>query len=363
MVRETVEALHEIRALARQFAEEQLRPNVERWDHERSLDGGVLTQLAELGFFGMRVPEAHGGMDFDLATYAAVVEELAWGEPAVALIVARAAVTADLVLQHGTDGGKRDWLERLASGEMVGCTAFGESGAESSRVRAEETGDGWTLTGTLPFVVNGGSAALAVVAAEARGETALFLVPATAAGYALTQRHLTMGFRALETVAIRLDGVQLGADALLAARATTALPGASALDQLSLAAIALGIAQAGLDHALAYADQREQFGRTLRNFEGIQAKLADMAVRVHAARALVTDAAATSSTVSTAIAKLFASEAAMWVSTQAVQIFGGYGYMRDYPVEKLMRDAKGCEILGGTGEQLRVLIARELYSE
>lgn len=354
-------ALWEVRTLARQFAREQLRPNVERWDHERALDGEVMSQLAELGFLGMTVPESFGGMEFDLLTYTVVIEELAWGEPVVALLVARGASVTDLLVRHGSEPLKREWLERLASGDAVACTALADAGAHGG-IRATTQADGWRLDGTSGFVVNGGNAQAMLVRAERSegGAPELFLVPADSSGFSVVEREATMGFRALDVSCIALEDVRLGEDAAL--RGARIAAGGTDLGRLSVAAIALGIAQAALDHAIAYADQREQFGEKLRAFEGIQLKLADMSVRVLAARALVAHAASAPTLAHTAAAKVLASEAAMWVSTQAVQVFGGYGYMRDYPVEKTMRDAKGTELLEGANEELRVLIARELYS-
>jgi alkylation response protein AidB-like acyl-CoA dehydrogenase len=360
------EALQEIRTLARQFASEQLRPNVERWDHERAIDTETVAQLAELGFFGMLIPEAHGGMEFDVPTYVAALEELAWGDASVALLVARSTIVADLLMRHGSDEQRQKWLERISAGDLVAGSAItAASGDGADALRAVPDGDSWMLKGTRDFVVGGGTAGLVLLAAnkgEDGNEPTLLLVPTDAAGYDVLDREATMGFRALDVSRVRLDGVRLEAGAAIDAAAEAARDGTD-LGRLSMAAIALGIAQAALDHATSYAAMREQFGQKLRTFEGIQFKLADMATRVHVTRAALTAAASSPTAMSTAIAKLFASEAAMWVTTQAVQVFGGYGYMRDYPVEKLMRDAKGTEILEGSNEQLRAIIARELYDE
>ncbi len=358
------QALQEIRTLARQVASERLRPNVEKWDHDRAVPRTTLAELAELGFFGMLIPEAYGGMDFDIPTYTAALEELAWGEPSVAALVARGAVVADVVQRYGTEDQKRRRLERLASGDLMACAAIPE-GSESglNSVRAEPEASGWTLSGTHAFVVGGGIADLALFAAHGRAadEAGFFLVPTEATGYTVIEREVTMGFRALDVSRVRLDSVRVDADAVLGTGAPDAWIGTD-IGRLSMAAIALGIAQAALDHATAYANEREQFGQKLRAFEGIQFKLADMAMRVHVTRSLIEATAASPTAMSTAVAKLFASEAAMWVTTQAVQVFGGYGYMRDYPVEKLMRDAKGTEIMEGANEQMRGIIARGLYA-
>lgn len=370
------EVLEQARQLAHEFAEAELRPHVERWDRERALDPTVLASLAELGFFGMLVPEEYGGLGFDVPTSVAVLEELAWGEPTVALLVSiHNAYGVELLLRHGSEEQRRRWLEPMARGEVVACLALAEPEADSElaglSTRAVRSGDGWTLDGTKSWVTNGRGAGLAVVAARtdepgAKGGEAgigVFLIPTDAPGYEVEGRETTMGLRAAEIVTVRLRGVAVGADSLVGdpAAGSAYVAAARDLGRLGMAAIAVGIARAALEHAVAYADQREQFGQKLREFEGVQFKLADMATRVEAARALLQRAAAERSPRAAAMAKLFASEAAMWVTTQAVQIFGGYGYMRDYPVEKLMRDAKATELCEGTSETQRVMIARELY--
>lgn len=362
------EELEQVRSLAREFADAELLPNVERWDRERSIDAAVLGQLGELGFFGMLVPDAHGGMGFDLPTYVAVLEELARGEPTVALTVSiHSAFAVNLVLRHGSEAQRERWLGPLASGEVIGCFALSEpqagSDAAAIETRATRDGEGWVLEGTKKWVTNARIAGLAVVLARTDEGTGAFLVPTDSPGFEVGDRETTMGLRPIEVATVHLRGVRLGPEALLGDPARGLALAFEALDlgRLGIAAQATGIARAALEHAIAYAGEREQFGRKLREFEAIQFKLADMATRVEAARAMVERAAVAPSTKASSMAKLFASEAAMWVTTQAVQIFGGYGYMRDYPVEKLMRDAKATEIYEGTNEIQRVIIARELY--
>lgn len=364
--------MQEIRQLARQFAEAELRPHTEKWDHDSRLDQQALRQLAELGFFGMLIPEAYGGMEFDLPTYVSVIEELAWGEPAVALTVAATSFVANLIVQNGSDEQKRKWLEPIARGEVIACFAMSEeaagSDAASLSARASRADGGWIINGEKKWVTNGGLAQLALVLARTGSGSGVrgigaFLVPTHQAGYTVGKRETTMGFRPLEIVTVNFQDLRLDADALLGDPAQGFLYASQTLDigRLAISAIAVGIAQAALDHAVGYADIREQFGEKLRKFEGLQFKLADMATRVEAARALLEHVAAAPTSKLSSMVKLFSSEAAMWVTTQAVQIYGGYGYMRDYPVEKLMRDAKATEILEGTNEIQRVLIARELY--
>src|SRR5688572_14421426 len=173
--------MQEIRTLAREFAQAELRPHTERWDHERAIDAAVQTQIAELGFFGMVTPEPFGGMGFDAATYATALEQLAWGEPGVALLVAQSAIAATLIEQYGSDAQKRQWLELLANGTVLPCFAFAEANAGSDlstvEAKAKREKDGWTLTGRKAWVTNPGHATLAFVLARADNQVKLFLVP------------------------------------------------------------------------------------------------------------------------------------------------------------------------------------------
>jgi len=343
------DALLEIRGLARDFAAAELRPHNERWDHERLLDDDVVAKLAELGFTGMIMPEDAGGMAFDLLTWCSALEELAWGEPAVAVLVAHSAVAADLVQRAGGD----DALSAaLAAGEMVGCIAFGEADA----VEVRQQGDAWTLRGTARWVTAADRAGVALVSARTGDGHAWFVVQADAmrAG----ERAATLGLRPLFIGDLVIDGAATRLDDVHASGVD-----AGAVAALATAAIANGIARAALEHAVRYAAEREQFGRAIREFEGIQHKLAEMATRVAAARALVEKAATTpDDTAAVAMAKLAAGACAMYVTTEAVQVYGGYGYMRDYPVEKLMRDARAMELMNGSSELQRRRIAQSLYS-
>ena len=361
----------QIRDLARQFAEGELRPHVEAWDRAAELDPGVLGQLGELGFFGMLAPEERGGLAFDTPTYVTAIEQLSWGEPGVGLTLSIHNAVIAMLDRHGTDAQKERWLGPLAAGERIGAFALSEARAGSDAAAVAATavrdGDAWVLRGTKKWVTNGRIAGLAIVVARTGGDGAdglsAFLVPTDIDGWTVGDREDTMGLRCLEVVDVELDALRLPADALLAGEGygfKLAMEGLD-LGRVAIAAQAVGIAQAALDHAVRYADEREQFGRPIRAFEAIQFKLAEMATKVAAARALLQSAAGVASTQGSAMAKLFCSEAAMAVTTEAVQIFGGYGYMRDYPVEKLMRDAKATEIYEGTNEIQRVVIARELY--
>src|SRR5262245_12242964 len=364
LVPELMQELQEIRTLAREFAQSELRPHTEAWDHEASFGDEALAHVAELGFFGMVVPDSFGGMGFDLPTYVAALEELAWGEPSIALVIAESAFAAQLIQQLGDDEQKAQWLAPLAKGELLPTIALAEAAASSDltdiATRAEHEGADWVLNGRKAWVSNADKAHVLIVLSDSAEGKKLFVLPRES-GWKVGARAATLGLRPLGLAEVQLEGVraraqqELGAPVIDQAGAIT-----GTLGNLSIAAISVGIAQAALDHAVAYADQREQFSQKLRDFQGLQFKLAEMVTRTEAARSLLRRAAAEGGALP-AMAKLFASETAMWVTTNAVQVFGGYGYMRDYPVEKLMRDAKAMELLEGANELQRVRIAESLY--
>ena len=382
----------EIRALAREFAEGEIRPHAARWDKERDLDSEIFDKLAELGFMGMRVPERYGGLDLDLGTYLLALEELAWGDASLALAVAihNGPVTT-LLLEHGSDEQKETYLPALASGSLLGAFALSEptsgSDAASIQTRATPTDAGtWSLSGTKRWVTNGDRAGLVIAFASTGGEEAdeterslgAFLLERNNEGYSVGEREITMGLRASQTVSVELEGVQVASDRVLGDPTQGLRYALEALNvgRLGVAAQSVGVAQEAFEHATQYALGRHQFGQAIAQFGAIQFKLADMATRIAASRSLLHTAAARmeaeddgalrgadSIPALAAMAKLTASESAMWIADEAVQIFGGYGYMRDYPVEKLMRDAKGTEIYEGTSEIMRVVIAREILKE
>ena len=350
--------LLEIRGLAREFAQAELRPHLERWDAAGGADADVAGKIAELGFYGMLVPESAGGMGFDVATWLTALEQLAWGDAGVALAVTQSVIAADLLARFGGDD---ETLAALAAGSVIGCLAV--ASADAGAVDATQSDGAWKFTGTRRWVTNAPNAGLAVVLAGTGSEHALFALPRES-GWTSGARAMTMGLRTVPVTDIVLDGAQAEAAARLSWSGTDVHDAIDPLGALSAAAIAVGIAQAALEHAVQYAGVREQFGRPIRTFEGIQHKLAEMATRTTAARALVERAAAAPDDVAAAaMAKLSAGVCAMYVTTEAVQIYGGYGYMRDYPVEKLMRDAKAMEMLHGTSELQRLRIAQSLYAD
>ncbi len=369
----------EIRALAREFAAGEIRPYAAEWDARRELDPRVFAKLGELGFMGMRAPEAHGGLDFDLATYLLVIEELAWGDASVCLGVAiHSGPVTGLLRRYGTAEQKERYLPRLASGEIIGAFALSEAGAGSDarglKTSFSRRGGELVFSGEKKWVTNGGRSGLLIIFAR-EGESdriSAFLLDPELHEFEVGKREITMGLAGSETVAIRLDGAVLTEDALLGEEGDGFAYAMQAMEvgRLGIAAQATGIARAAFEHARDYADERMQFGRRLLDFQATRFKLAEMAARIAGARALTflgadamegaLEPEAPSGGALAAMAKLTASETAVWTADEAVQIFGGYGYMRHYPVERLLRDAKGTEIYEGTNEIMRLVIAREV---
>lgn len=375
----------QICALARQFAHEDLRPKVEERDAaEDRFDRSPVDQLGELGFLGMLIPEEYDGLGLDMLTYLYALEEISWGDPAVAVSMSvHNSLPTQVVLRHGSEAQKDRWLKPMARGEMLGAFSLSEagSGSDAAAMQAQATreGDGWRLRGEKLWVTNGASADLVLLMArtdtpeDRRGSRGIgaFMVPTDSLGYVPGRKERKLGLRASETVAVALEDLYLGDEHLIGdpndgfGYALEALEGG----RLGIAAQAVGIGEAALDYARDYADTRNQFGKRLRDFQGIQFKLADMAIRLEAARGLMYRAAQAYTAQEprrrklSSMAKLYASEAAMYITREAVQVFGGYGYSREYPVEKLFRDAKVTEIYEGTNEIHRIIIARELYLE
>jgi hypothetical protein len=367
------ETQRQVVELAREFARTRIEPYAAEWDRTAHFARDVIDELGRLGFLGMTTPEEFDGMGLDTVTYLLALEEFAAADASIAVSVSiHNAIPTTMLVRHGTAGQKERWLRPMARGELLAGFALTEPGSGSDAAalatRAARDGDAWVLSGAKAWATNGGTAELMVVMARSERGICAFIVPTDAAGYRPGKPEDKMGLRASNTVALALEDVRLPADHLVGEDGAGFGYAMEALDagRLGIAAQAVGIARRALEHALAYCAERRQFGQALREFEGVQFKLADMATRVEAARALAHGAAARRDrgeplTTAASMAKLFASETAMWVTTQAVQLFGGYGYMRDFPVEKLFRDAKVTEIYEGTSEIQRLVVARGLY--
>ncbi|HEY0019018.1 MAG TPA: acyl-CoA dehydrogenase family protein [Longimicrobium sp.] len=375
------EEQQQIRDLAREFAENELRPHAEEWDRDAHFPREVIAGLGELGFLGMLLPEQYDGLALDTAAYVVALEEIARGDASVAVAMSvHNSLPTQMILAHGTDAQKERWLPPMARGEMLGAFSLSEpdagSDAAGMAANARKTDGGWVLNGAKAWVTNGGFGD--VVVAMARTDTpdarrgakgiGAFIVPTNTEGYSVGKKEDKMGQRASETVGIAFHEMFIPDDQLLGDPSQGFIYALQGLDngRMGIAALAIGIAQSALEHALGYAGERRQFGQPIRAFQGMQFKLANMATRIEAARALLHRAAAAKDagepvSMLSSMAKLFASEAAMYVTTEAVQVFGGYGYVKEYPVERLFRDAKVTEIYEGTSEIQRTVIARELY--
>lgn len=374
-----------IRELARDFTDSEIAPHAAAWDERGAFDRDVLDRLGELGFLGMLVPERYGGLGLDLPTCLVALEELARGDAALALTVAiQNGPVPAVLLAHGSEAQKARWLPDLAAGAKIAGFALSEAqaGSDPSAMSTTAAPDGgaWTISGAKRWVTNGASADVMLVFARTgqdaagRPSTGAFMVDTDAPGYRAGHREKTMGLRASETVSVDLDGVRVDCDRLVGDSGRGLSYALEALDlgRLGIGAQAVGIARAALEHAVRYASERRQFGRPIASFGAVRGKLAAMAARIAASRALVMEGARVWEargapqeddppvSASSAMAKLVASETATWAAEEAVRIFGGYGFMREYPVEKLMRDAKGTEIYEGTSEILRLVIGRSL---
>ncbi len=374
------ETQQQIVDVARQFAAEKLAPNSARWDAEHHFDRDIINQLGELGFLGMLIPEQYDGLGLDVETYLLALEEISYGDGGVAISMGvHNSLPSQMLLRWGTEKQKEEWLKPMARGEKLGAFALSEADAGSDaaalHAQAVKQGDRWVLNGMKAWVTNGGTAdvVLAMVRTDRDGARkgpkgiSTFIVPTTTKGYIPGRPEEKMGLRASNTCTVTFEDLELPLDAMIGAEGQGFIYAMSALDggRLGVGAQACGIARCALDHAVRYAAERKQFGKSIAEFQGIRFKLADMAMHLAAARALLYEAARRKDagedvTQWASMAKLNAGEMVMKVTTDAVQVFGGYGYMRDYPVEKLMRDAKVITIYEGTSEVQRMVIAREL---
>jgi alkylation response protein AidB-like acyl-CoA dehydrogenase len=366
----------EIQALTRDFARERIEPHAAEWDREHRFPRELFAELAELGLMGACVPEEYGGAGADFLSYILVLEELSRGDAGVGVTVAvHTSATTLPILAFGTDEQKSRFVPPLARGEVLGAFALTEpeagSDAGSLRTRAEPTGDGWTITGAKQWITNGRYAGTFLLFARtdestegARGVSAFIL---DAEHVRVTRDEEKLGLNSSATNDIVVEGAHVGRDRLLHDENKGFNVAMATLDggRIGIAAQALGIAQAAYDVARTYAQERHAFGQRIANFQAIQWKLADMSTEIDAARLLVYRAAwlkttGAPHTEAGAKAKLFASEMARRQTAEAIQILGGYGYTKEFPVERYYRDAKITEIYEGTSEIQRLVIARHI---
>jgi alkylation response protein AidB-like acyl-CoA dehydrogenase len=366
-----------IRDAAREFATEVLAPHAAQWDRDAALPDEVVRQLGELGLLGMIVPPELGGSYSDYTAYALAIEEIAAGCASCATLMSvHNSVGCGPILKFGTEQQQNDYLPKLASGEVVSCFCLTEpqagSEANNLRTRAVERDGKWVLSGSKQFVSNGARAGLAIVFAVTdpeRGKKGIsaFIVPTDTPGFNVGPPEHKMGIRASDTCPITLDDCAIPLANLLGERGEGLRIALSNLEggRIGIAAQALGIARAAFDAARAYASERVQFGKPIREHQAIAEKLADMQTDINAARLLILHAARMRTEGIPCLseasqAKLFASEMSERVCTQAIQIHGGYGFLQDYPVERHYRDARITQIYEGTSEVQRMVIARQV---
>ncbi len=359
----------EIRALARQFADEQIAPNAARWDREHHFPRELYTQMGELGLMGICVPEDYDGAGADYLSYVLALEELSRADASVGVTLAVHLGAGMLpILGWGSDQQKRRYVPPLARGEELCAFALTEPEAGSDAANLRTRVVAGSITGFKQWITNGSYAStFTVFAREVSGAISAFLVRHDAPGFAVTREEEKMGLNASSTADIVLDatpGELLGPPGAGMRVALSTLDGG----RIGIAAQAVGIAQAGLELATAYAKERRAFGGPIGRFQAIQSKLAEMQTEIEAARALVWRAAGLKDaglphTVEGAQAKLFASRVARTQTGEALQILGGYGYTKEFPAERYYRDAKVTEIYEGTSEIQRLVIARALLGD
>ncbi|MEO7217880.1 MAG: acyl-CoA dehydrogenase family protein [Gemmatimonadaceae bacterium] len=377
------EEQREIESVARDFAAAEIVPYARQWDKDAYFEPTLIKKLGDLGFLGMLTEEKYGGLGTDTVTYLVALEEIAAADASVAVMMSvHNSLPTQMLSSFGSEEQKERFLRPMARGDLLGAFALSEpeagSDAAALMTQAVRDGDSWVINGTKSWVTSGPYAGVIMVQARtdtptdrkgARGIGA-FIVTPDMPGLKVGKKEDKMGLRASPTVQLLLDDLRVPAANLLGDPSLGFIYAMKSLNagRLGIAAQAIGIARAAFEAAVAYAGERKQFDRPIRKFQAIQFKLSDMATRIAAARALLhaaaraKDANASSAQQAASMAKLFASETAMWVTTEAVQVFGGYGYIKDYPVEKLFRDAKITEIYEGTSEIQRIVIARELYA-
>jgi acyl-CoA dehydrogenase len=364
----------------RDFAQREIAPVAAELDRDPRFPRATLRKMGEMGLLGILTPEAYGGLGLGYLAYAVLLEEIAAADAAHATI---ASVTngmpQSLILAHGSEAQRGRWLPRLAAGEAIGAFCLSEphagSDAAALRTRARRVSGGYRLDGSKAWITSGGEADVYLVLAKtdpeagARGITAFVLERGTP-GLSFGAPERKLGQHAAITTSVRLDDAFVPEEQRLGEEGQGFVMAMSALDggRVGIAAQALGIARAAFAAAARHAEEREAFGRPIREFQGVGFKLADMATRIDAARLLTQRAAwlldrGTRATKEVSMAKLAASEAAVFVCDAAVQVFGGYGYSADYPVERYLRDARVTTLYEGTSEIQRVVIARQIHRE
>ncbi len=368
---------HQVREMARKFADEVVAPRARGLDENEEFPADIVRQMGELGFMGLPYPEKYGGAGLDTLAYSIAVEEIAraCGSTAITL-AAHVSLGCGPVYQNGTEEQKQRFLVPMAKGEAIGAFGLTEpnagSDAAGTQTRAEKVADGWRINGSKIFITNGSVAKYITFTARTDGGKgtqgiSAFIMDTATPGFKVGKREKKMGLRGSDTVAVSFEDCRVPAENLIGdpAHGFKTFMRTLTGGRISIGALALGLAQGAYELSVRYAKQRHQFGQPIASFQAIQFMLADMAMRIDAARLLVYRAAVLKDAgkehvKEAAMAKLFASEAGTWVTDRAIQIHGGIGYCRDIPVERMHRDVKLMEIGEGTSEIQRLVIAREI---
>ena len=366
-----------IRQSASDFAETHVRPFVMEWDEAQFFPADMLRKMGELGFLGVLVPEEYGGAGLEYQAYITIIEEISKVCGSVGLsVAAHNSLCTNHILMFGNEEQKHRWLPKLATGEWIGAWGLTEANTGSDAMRmqctAVQDGDYWVINGAKNWITHGKSGEVAVVlvrtgeSGDSRGITT-FVVERGTKGFSAGKKENKLGMRASETAEMIFNDCHIHKSQILGKVGEGFQQAMKILDggRISIAALSLGIAKGAYLAAVKYAQERHQFGQPIANFQAIAFKLADMATRIEAAELLTRQAADMKNagqkmTKQAAMAKYYASEVAVWSSNEAVQIFGGYGYTKDFPVEKFYRDSKLCTIGEGTSEIQKLVISREI---
>jgi alkylation response protein AidB-like acyl-CoA dehydrogenase len=364
----------------RDFLEAEVRPHVMKWDEAQEFPGDVFRKLGELGFLGVLFPEEYGGAGLSYMDYQAIVEEIASVDPSIALaLAAHNSLGSNHIFQFGSEAQRRKYIPRLASGEWMAAWGLTEAdaGSDSSgtKTTAVRDGESWVLNGSKNFITNASVGRVAVLMAvtdrskKNRGISA-FIVELDNPGIRVGKKENKLGMRASDTCTLVMEDCRIPLGNLLGEEGSGWVDSMKILDggRISIAALSVGLARGAFEAALAYSQQRRQFGKALSEFEAIQFYLAEMATDIDAARLLTERAAAAKDagalvTKLSAQAKLYASEAAVRATDRAIQIHGGYGFTKDYPVEKYYRDVRLCTVGEGTTEIQKLVIAKQILSD
>lgn len=366
-----------VRDLARTFAQSEIAPYAADWDRDATFPSHVIRKLAEIGLLGMTAPAKFGGSEADAVSLAIAVEEIARADSSCALVLSMANSLSILCLmQYGTPQQQAEWLPRIVSGECIACFTLTEpqagSNAAAIKATASRRGDRYQLSGSKQFISLGSVSQLAFVFAMTEPDAgakgiSCFLVPTNSKGFSVVRKEDKLGLRASDTCQLAFDDIEVSEAQMLGRPGQgyrIALHGLGA-SRIGVAAQATGVADAALTAASRYAIERESFGQKIIDYQGVGFRLADMATQVQAARLLTRHAAELKDAgagyaVASSMAKLYAAEMCERVCSGAIQVFGGYGYMKDYPVERLYRDARVFQIYEGTSEMQRLIISRSI---